>query len=227
MSELSAASPKASPGVESPTGFDRVAWCYDALAQVVFGRSLQKAQLAALEGLPPGAPQVLILGGGTGWVLTEVLRRRPQAAVLYLEASPKMLARAQARLAAECPKALHQVAFRHGTQTALEPAERFDAVITFFVLDCIEQAEMARGLATLRAALRPGAPWLLADFRPAQRGWRWLLLVLMYRFFRLATGLRADALPDLRQALAQLGLVPKSSSAFFAGAVEAVVFSES
>ncbi len=209
---------------QSPTGFDRVAWCYDALAGLVFGASLKRAQRAVLASLPAGAPHVLILGGGTGWVLLEVLARRPHAKVLYLEASPQMLARARARLAREKPEATAQVTFRHGTQAALAPTETFDAIITFFVLDCIASDEIAEALARLRAALRPAAPWLLADFRPARRGWRRVLLWLMYAFFRLTTGLRARELPDLHPALAGLGLVPRNSSRFFFGALEAVVF---
>lgn len=212
------------PGL--PTGFDRVAWCYDGLSSLVFGPALKKAQRAALAGLPPGAPHVLILGGGTGWVLTEVLRRRPRATVLYLEASPKMLARGRARLARESPAAGTQVAFRHGTQAALAPAESFDAVITFFVLDCIAAPDLAAALARLRAALRPGAPWLLADFRPAQRGWRRGLLALMYTFFRLTTGLRARELPALHPALAGLGLRAGGAQIFFGGAIEALVFTQ-
>ena len=209
-----------------PTGFDRVAWCYDALAGLVFGRALQRAQRAALAGLPAGTPHVLILGGGTGWVLTEVLRQRPGATLLYLEASPRMLARARAQLAQALPAAGGQVEFRHGTQRALSPGESFDAVITFFVLDCIAQPDMPAALAQLRAAQRPGAPWLLADFRPAQRGWRWVLLRLMYAFFRLTTGLRARDLPDLRRALGQLGLREISHQFFFGRAVEALVLVE-
>ena len=208
------------------TGFDRVAWCYDALTNLVFGAALQQAQRAALAGLPQGGPRVLILGGGTGWVLTEVLRRRPHATVLYLEASPKMLARAQARLNRAAPQARGQVEFRHGTDAALGPTNRFDALVTFFVLDCIAQPELPAALARLRAAQAPGAPWLLADFRPAQRGWRRWLLALMYAFFRLSTGLRAQELPNLHVALGQLGLVPIQQTIFFRGAVEAVIFRE-
>jgi tRNA (cmo5U34)-methyltransferase len=219
--------PGTSPGPASPTGFDRVAWCYDALSSLVFGSALQRAQRAALVGLPVGSPHVLILGGGTGWVLLEVLRLRPQAVVLYLEASPNMLARARARLARECPQALAQVEFRHGTQGALGPNERFDALITFFVLDCIARPDLAGALAQLRACQRPNAPWLLADFRPARRGWRWVLLGLMYTFFRLTTGLRARELPDLAAALVRLGLHPVHRARFYAGAVEAVIFMES
>ncbi|GAB3572006.1 class I SAM-dependent methyltransferase [Hymenobacter daeguensis] len=211
---------------EPLVGYDRVAWCYDLLAGLVFGSALRNTQRAALDGLPTGAPQVLILGGGTGWVLTEVLRRRPAATVLYLEASPRMLARSRARLARECPAATAQVDFRHGTQEALRAGESFDAIITFFVLDCIPLPEIAGALARLRAALRPGAPWLLADFRPARRGWRRWLLAAMYFFFRLTTGLRARELPRLRPALARLGMRPARRRLFFGGAVEGAVFHE-
>lgn len=215
-----------STSTERLTGFDRVAWCYDALAGLVFGRALQNAQRVALASLPAGAPHVLVLGGGTGWVLTEVLRRRPLATVLYLEASPRMLARARTRLGRECPAATAQVEFRHGTQAALGPTERFDVLVTFFVLDCVALPHLDGALARLRAAQRPGAPWLLAEFRPAQRGWRRALLTLMYAFFRLTTGLRARELPDLLPALARLGLQPARHDTFFGGAVEAVVFQE-
>ncbi|MFD2720308.1 class I SAM-dependent methyltransferase [Hymenobacter monticola] len=213
---------------EKLTGFDRVAWCYDALAGLVFGPAQRRAQQAALAGLPDGvARHLLILGGGTGWVLLEVLRRRPPATVLYLEASPKMLARARARLLRECPQAAGQVEFRHGTQAALGPQEQFDAIITFFVLDCIAAPELPEALATLRRAQRAGAPWLLADFRPARRGWRHWLLAAMYWFFRLTTGLRARALPDLRAELGRLGLRPQHSATFFDRAMEGVIFVES
>jgi len=217
---------RAAAGTTRPTGFDRVAWCYDALAGLVFGSALKKAQRTALAGMPAGAPHVLILGGGTGWVLTEVLRRRPRATVLYLEASLNMLARARTRLARDCPRAAAQVEFRHGTQDYLRPTDCFDAVVTFFVLDCLSSAEFAAALMRLRAAQRPGAPWLLADFRPARRGWRRVLLTLMYTFFRLTTGLQARELPSLHLALSSLGLGPIRSATFFAGAVEAVVFAE-
>lgn len=203
------------------SGFDRVAWFYDVLSALVFGPALRNTQRAALEGLPLGAPHVLILGGGTGWVLAEVLRRRPAATVLYLEASPRMLARARARLN---PDQLAQVEFRHGTQQALVPGEVFDAVLTFFVLDCIAAPELPAALDQLHAALRPGGRWLLADFRPAQRGWRRLLLAAMFGFFRLTTQLRARALPDLAAALTARGLRGEVKGQFYGKATEAVVF---
>jgi tRNA (cmo5U34)-methyltransferase len=207
------------------TGYDGVAGYYDALSRLVFGPTLQQAQEAALAGLPAGAPRVLILGGGSGWVLTELLRRRPTATVLYLEASPRMLARAQAQLRQQAPAQLSQVEFRHGTQADLRPAETFDVLITFFVLDCLSAAEVGPALRRLNQARQPGAPWLLADFRPPQRWWQHLLLRSMYLFFRLTTGLEARQLPLVQPALEALGLRVRQQATFLGGAVEATVFS--
>ena len=198
-----------------------MAWFYDALATLVFGPALRNTQRAALAGLPAGAAQVLILGGGTGWVLTEVLRRCPAATIVYLEASPRMLARARARLR---PDQLAQVEFRHGTEQALAPGEVFDAVLTFFVLDCIAAPDLPDALARLHAALFPGGCWLLADFRPSRRGWRRRLLAAMFWFFRLTTRLRARELPDLAAALTARGLRGEAKGQFYCGATEAVVF---
>ena len=214
---------EASPG-RSSGNFDRIAWCYDALAGLVFGGSLRAAQRAALAGLPPGAPHVLVLGGGTGWVLGELLRRRPRATVLYLEASGPMLARAAARLRRTAPGAAGQVEFRRGTEAALGPAERFDALVTFFVLDCFPPAALGPALGRLAAARRPGGPWLLADFCRPRRGWQRALLGTMYWFFGAVAALRVRQLPDLHAALAGLGLHPAQPAFFFGGAVEGTVF---
>ena len=198
--------------------FSRVARVYDALAGLVFGRAQRRAQQAALAaGLPlaGAAPRVLVLGGGSGWVLTELLRHSPAARVLYLETSAAMLARAQARLRRLAPSAKAQVEFRQGSEQALGPAEQFDVVVTFFVLDCFTLAEFPAALARLQAARRPGALWLVADFRPPRTRWQQALLRLMYLFFRITVGLPAQQLPPWPAALAALGLQNHYQAAYY------------
>ncbi len=198
---------------------------YDPLAQLVYGRALQAAQQAALAaGLPAGAPRVLIIGGGTGWVLLEALRCRPQAQVLYLEASPRMLSKARAALAAQLPAAAAQVEFRLGTEAALLPTDTFDVIVTFFLLDLFEPARLRHLVGRLQAAARPDAPWLLADFAAPCVWWQRGLLAAMYRFFRFTAGISARTLPPIRQELARVGLRPVQEWQFFGGMVEAVVW---
>ncbi|MBC6612238.1 class I SAM-dependent methyltransferase [Hymenobacter sp. BT507] len=207
-------------------GFDYVAPFYDALARMVFGRALRRTQQAALAGLPVGAPRVLIIGGGTGWILGDIWQQSPQAQVLYLEASAQMLAQAQAWQHRHQPQRAGQVEFRLGTESALLPAEQFDAVLTFFFLDLFAPDQLQRVVQQLNAARRPGAPWLLADFTAPTRWWHRGLLAVMYRFFQLTTGISARVLPPMQEVLAQVGLRPQRRSLFFKQMMEATVFSE-
>lgn len=212
------------PGMD----FGPVASFYDLLAGLVFGGALRRAQRAALvAGLPPGpAPRLLVLGGGAGWVLTEIWRQRPQAHVLYLELSAAMLERTRTRLRCSPPPPGATVELRQGTEAALQPGEQFEAIITFFVLDCFTEAALPAALSRLKAARQPGAPWLVADFLPARRGWRRWLLQTMYLFFGVTVGLRTRQLPLWPTALTKLGLYPTEKRYFFQKAIESSVWLE-
>ena len=209
------------------TDFGRVASFYDLLAGLAFGGALRRAQRAALgAGLPtsPTPLRILVLGGGPGWVLTELWQHRPTAHVLYLEASAKMLAHTRQRLRRWPMPPEATVELRQGTEAALRPDEQFDVLVTFFVLDCFTAADLPAALPRLQAARRPGAPWLVADFRPAQRGWHHWLLQAMYWFFRKSVGLRAQQMPPWPAELATLGLRSTWEKSFFSNAVAALVF---
>ncbi|TYZ06407.1 class I SAM-dependent methyltransferase [Hymenobacter lutimineralis] len=205
-------------------GFDRVAAFYDPLSRLVFGRSLQRVQRQALACLPTGGPHVLLIGGGTGWVLPELLRLRPQAQVLYLEASPEMLRQARKTLRRQAPQHMEQVEFRLGTEAALAPQEQFDAVLTFFLLDLFAPARLHELVQRLNRARRPQAPWLVADFAPPRAWWQHALLKAMYCFFGFTTGISGRQLPDIRAALAGVGLLAGPAQSGYGGMVEAVGF---
>lgn len=219
-----------SPTPTNPAGadFGPVAFCYDALAGLAFGGALRRAQRATLAaGLPASpAPRILVLGGGAGWVLSEIWRQRPQAQVLYLEVSAAMLARTRARLRRHPAPPGATVELRQGTEASLTPGERFDVLVTFFVLDCFSALALPGALARLQGARQPAAPWLVADFRPAQRGWRRGLLQLMYWFFSLTVGLRTRQMPPWPTELAALGLQPGWEAHFFGRAIAGIVLND-
>lgn len=206
-------------------GFDRVAAFYDPLSRLVYGPALLRAQQHALAaGLPPGAPHLLVIGGGTGTVLLEILRLRPQATIRYLEASPQMLAKARALLHRQRPSAVQQVEFQLGTEKDLTGHEAFDAIITFFFLDLFDPQRLRQVVTQLNAVRHPAAPWLLADFAPPQTWWQRALLSVMYRFFRLTTGISGHDMPPIRTELARLGLREINQLPFFKGMVQASVW---
>lgn len=217
------------PAPRHPADYGPLARYYDLLASLAFGGSLRRAQRAALAaglaGLPAApSPRVLVLGGGTGWLLRPLWRQCPTAQVLYLEVAPPMLARTAWHLRRSPPPPGAAIELRQGSEMALKPGEQFDAIVTFFVLDSFLPEALPGALARLDAARRPGAPWLVAEFRPAAGGWRRGLLDTMYWFFGWAVGLQARQLPPWPAELTARGLQLGWEQYFFGKAVAAQVW---
>ncbi|RYC69433.1 class I SAM-dependent methyltransferase [Spirosoma sordidisoli] len=218
-------------------GFDWIEPVYDILAKIVFGSRLQRAQLRFIDQIHRqqtsrepadssvlSAPvSVLLLGGGTGWLLQQILQRCQPVRVLYLEASGRMLARATRRI-------LHQpfsieVRFQTGDEQTIPADEQFDVIITPFVLDLFTRATLQhRMIPRLLEALRPGGIWLVTDFVPAQGWWQRVLLWSMIRFFRLTAGIEARQLPDWQLLMSQAGLVCRDRQSAVGGMVSAEVW---
>src|SRR5688572_27433406 len=110
--------------------FDSVASFYDRLSRLIFGNSILHAQTLYLPDIPTGA-NVLILGGGTGWLLCELLAKKPGCKIWYIEASEKMIS-----LSKEATRdTSHRVTFIHGTEDRIPSGITFHVVITHFYLD--------------------------------------------------------------------------------------------
>ena len=75
-----------------PANYNKIAPVYDLLSRLVFGGAIVNAQRLLLPGLPRGQYRVLIVGGGTGWILDELGKQRPQGITVdYVEVSEKMI----------------------------------------------------------------------------------------------------------------------------------------
>lgn len=217
--------PKATTPDLPDSGFDRVASFYDPLARVVFGKAQQRAQVALLPFIPAGA-RVLIIGGGSGWILEQVLSHARPSAVLYLEASPAMLRRAQKRYQ-QLPHPQIQPDFIMGTEAALQPQEQFEVIITPFLLDLFPAQRLSQLMQKLHSTLAPGGRWLFADFLPEQQPaplWQRLLLSSMYEFFGILSQVQARQLPDFQRHFAELPLQEIFSSSFYYRMIQAKVY---
>ncbi len=201
--------------------FDWVAPVYDFLAFLVFGHRLRRAQVIFLNQIPANA-QLLILGGGTGWLLQQVLTRCQPNRVVYLEASANMLARAGRRVINH--NAAGSVVFRVGDETCLKPDESFDVIMTPFVLDLFTEKHLQAALPQLRNRLRPGGRWLVTDFVPSVTGWQKVLLWAMIRFFRLTAGIQTRQLADWQKLLAESGLQRRAQKPQVSGMVSTEVW---
>ncbi len=83
------------PGKQN--NYDTVAFCYDRLSRLIYGKTQVNAQTALLPFISNGS-RILIAGGGTGWILDEINKTHPSGLeIVYIERSAKMLLRSKKR----------------------------------------------------------------------------------------------------------------------------------
>jgi tRNA (cmo5U34)-methyltransferase len=191
-------------GIHETPNFNHIAFAYDFTAHLVFGRSIRQAQTAFLDLIPAGS-RVLIIGGGTGWIIPKLFTASDIGQLVYLEASEQMI-----RLAKKNAKAvpLDKILFINGTQDALSDLGVFDVVITFFFLDMFSPKELEKITAQLFLSLRVKGLWMISDFNPDMVAhWQKALLRTMYFLFRLICRIQAKQLVDTKPVLMKVGMV--------------------
>ena len=203
--------------------FDRIAPVYDLLAKLTFGKTIRKVQQHYLS-LIPAHSRILIIGGGTGWILTDILSLRKNLQhITYLEASAAMLEQADKKLTAY--KALHTdsnfpaITFIQGTEDNIPQHNFYDVVITNFFLDIFDDTELQEVMMKLSRSLHPEGIWLFSDFniceKPMNAWWQRLLIRVMYWFFKMSCHLNPVSLPDFGRIFYQLGFIQTHSRYFF------------
>ena len=191
-----------------PRGFDRLSSHYRTLELLAFGRDLERARFCFLDQLHH-ARQILILGEGDGRCLERVIQTAPTARIRCVDASAGMLARAERRVRAVATT--ENVQFEHANVRDIRLSDHaYDAVLTFFFLDCFRAEDVTRLVDRVQRSLRPGGLWLFADFAMPAGPWRRvrarLWLACLYQFFRWQTGIDAEILPPSEHILANAGV---------------------
>lgn len=175
--------------------YDRIAANYDRLSRLIFGKSIVRAQQALLPFITSHA-RVLIVGGGTGWILEEIARLYPSGlAIDYVEISSNMLDLARKR-----DFKGNRITFVHtGIEDYAAPV-KYDVIMTPFLFDNFSRERAHEVFEKLDKILKSGALWLFTDFhidKNLNRIWQKALLQSMYIFFKKISHVEADQLPDM------------------------------
>jgi ubiquinone/menaquinone biosynthesis C-methylase UbiE len=208
------------------TGFSRLAGVYRALEFLAFGGDLERARFSYLNRLA-GCRDILLLGEGDGRCAARLATLAPHARILCVDSSPGMIARASERIAAL--GAGERVTFTCADALRFTPQPLgFDGAATLFFLDCFDGRGVEAIVEKMGTALRPGSPWLFTDFTMPPSGFARLRarawLAVLYRFFRLTTGLTASALPASEEILGRAGWVRTESVDLQHGLLRSAVF---
>ncbi|HEX6224383.1 MAG TPA: class I SAM-dependent methyltransferase [Chryseolinea sp.] len=198
--------------------FDFIAPFYDRLSKLIFGKAIISAQTAYLTDIRQGG-NVLILGGGTGWILRAVTAINPTCRIWYIDASSKMIALSkQAAAGSQNP-----VIFIHGTENSIPDSVSFDAVITNFYLDLFLPASCDDAIKRIRVHIHSGTVWLVSDFIDTT-WWHGAMLRVMYAFFRTVSGIKTGRLCNWERLLQQNGLQEDRSTRFYGGFIKSAAF---
>lgn len=175
--------------------YDNAAGFYDVLSRLVFGKSLIRARQVLLRFVKPDS-EVLIVGGGTGFILEELANIHPDGLkITYVEISSKMI-----KLAQKKDWKQNEVLFVHTAIEDYVPARRFDVIVTSFLVDNFKEERAQTVFKILDSLLHPEGKWLFADFNIEKKTgsfWQKILLGTMYRFFRILCNIEATQLPDM------------------------------
>ncbi|MGB3182500.1 MAG: class I SAM-dependent methyltransferase [Cyclobacteriaceae bacterium] len=171
--------------------YDAVAPWYDRLASLVYLGRIEQSQKAFIHLIPSGST-VLIIGGGTGRFLKEVIKQRPER-IVYVEKSEEMLCRAQAQ------NLRHQasITWIQGDERDIPSVTEFDAVLTFYLFSNYDKPAARRLWSKLHFHLKRGGMWINADFigTSRQNMWQRFLTKVMLWFFHLTAKLKNRSIP--------------------------------
>lgn len=211
-------------------GYDNAAFFYDLLSRLVFGNKLQQAQSAFLHLIPQDA-RILIVGGGSGWILEEIARIHPNnnLSITYVEASPKMTALAQRRIkdVAHFQSVPHLINFITAPIEEVALKDDYDVIITAFFFDNFNDYAAGAIAGKLTQHLVPDGVLIYTDFANRTSAKYKLLLKAMYLFFGLICGVGTNALPDMFRIFDKRGFVPLYGSDFMNGFIESRVYIKS
>jgi len=172
--------------------YDKLAWIYDPLSRIVFFKAQVNAQISLLPFILADS-KILIVGGGTGWILESIAKIHPAGlSITYIEISKKMVELAQKRNY-KCNKVLF-------VQQAMENyilTEKYDVIITAFFFDNFKEEKAISVFNQLNNGLKNNGIWLFSDFiidKKNSTKWQNILLKMMYLFFKIATKIEAQDL---------------------------------
>jgi ubiquinone/menaquinone biosynthesis C-methylase UbiE len=204
---------------------DGIAPYYQTLERLSFGGWLAHTRCAFLAEAST-ARHALLCGDGDGRYLARLLRANPRVEVDYVELSEKMVDLARRRVVALGLEALARVRFIVcDARNFTGRSGGYDLIVTHFFLDCFSDAELELLVPQLMQYGKPGAKWIVSEFREAESGlarwWTRGIVSALYGGFRLFTDLRLTRLPAYELALTRAGGHRCAQERFLGGLLQA------
>jgi ubiquinone/menaquinone biosynthesis C-methylase UbiE len=198
--------------------YNNSAWFYDPVSRLIYGRALVRAQVYLLPFIPKNS-KILIVGGGTGWILEEIAKVHPSGQkITYAEVAPRMMALSKKRNAGN-----NEVDFICAAVENVILQNDYDVVITPFLFDNFIEENFKQIFANIHQALKPNGLWLNTDFQLTGKWWQRILLKSMFLFFRMICGIEAKKLPGIQAAFDKYDYRQIGQKSFFGDFILSVI----
>ncbi|TDO23047.1 class I SAM-dependent methyltransferase [Pedobacter duraquae] len=205
--------------------YDAIARNYDMLSRMVFFKSQVKAQIAQIKFIPSRS-NILIVGGGTGWILEEISKVCGEGLkITYVEISEKMI-----RLASKRSAKGNILEFVNLPIEDFIDDCRYDVVITAFLFDNFKEERIQQVFSKLNHMLKPSGLWLFSDFDNPENGgskWQEWLLSTMYYFFGKIAHVEATTLIPMQPYFIAKNYKPLDIQTYYQGFIKAIVYKKS
>ncbi|MGZ3755761.1 MAG: class I SAM-dependent methyltransferase [Mucilaginibacter sp.] len=199
--------------------YNNAAWFYDRLSRLVYGNVLVDAQVYLLQYVPPNS-KLLIVGGGTGWILDELSRIHPSGLkITYVEISEKM-----ANLSRQRNVGNNEVIFINDAIENVALRGDFDAIITPFLFDNFTKDTLNKVFTHIKHLAKPNGLWLNTDFQLTGKWWQNVLLRTMFVFFKICCGIEASRLPDIDHLFIESNYTAIAQKTFFGDFITSKAF---
>ncbi|MEP6684071.1 MAG: class I SAM-dependent methyltransferase [Parafilimonas sp.] len=201
--------------------YNGIARFYDVISRIVYQNAIVKAQVFLIQFIKAN-DKVLIVGGGTGWILEEISKlNQLNISIVYVEKSSAMIALAKSKKY----KNIKVDFIEKGIEEYIS-ALQFDIIITPFLFDNFLKNKIDFVFQKLNTLINLKGIWLYADFvndRTNKKLWQRFLLKTMYLFFRVTANIETQELINM-QPYFEKDYALLSQQYFYKGFIQAIAF---
>lgn len=202
--------------------YDHIANYYDRLSRMVFFRSQVNAQIDQLKYIPKNS-RVLIVGGGTGWILEELAKVQSAGLyIVYVEISANMIALSKGR-----NPGANRIDFINQGIEDFSSSMSFDVILTPFLFDNFSAQRAGTVFNQLDLLLKGNGHWLFVDFSLNEQKGRWwksAFLKVMYVFFKRIGIVEASKLISMDSYFKNAGYQEIAGKSYYRGFIQSFVY---
>ncbi len=199
--------------------YNNSAWVYDLLSRIVYGRAIINAQVYLLQYISTNS-RILIVGGGTGWILEELTKLHVAGLdITYVEVSANMITKSKKR-----NTGCNKVVFINDAIENVVLPTNFDVIITPFLFDSFTEQTLQRVFNHIHQSLITKGIWLNCDFQLTNKWWQQVLLKSMFWFFKTLCNIEASKLPDIEKQFYRHGYETLTIKTFFGDFIVSKVY---